>query len=445
MVRQTMHGRCYRCGDQELRVESDRFFRLGVPWIASVFQREIEYACPICGEVVQWHTSVTNAGNKLPGISPRPPTDNDAIERKRASVAQKFTTSGHFTSVSYPAVFRVGENVLFPTFEGNIQDATLIDRHGDPDLMADFAEEYLRQFWTLMPTGRLPGTLREVMPALLLLVTATELAVKAYWIRSDKPMKRKHSLRDLYEELEPEHQREIDRRFVNSAANLALLALGIDTPKVAEVMGMYSETYGAGSDVYTDTRYYAEPTTMLPKSSDLHGANLVKGNTPYPIFLPDVVRALIDTYRFYSGPERLRRLGADLRDDFRDRGKDNHGEWGLIPSSLGLVVVVVSQKAGKDAKYEDLKAFNNFKKSYPTGFSVDWNYGGSTLLFYHDTGQDFPDGRRVIDGLECRLWSKERLGMHPRDLNFLADVLECATKGEDRLGHLASTGGVEDR
>ena len=70
----------------------------------------------------------------------------EAIKHKRPMVSQRFTTSSQFTSVSYPAVFRSGENVLFPVSEGNIQDATLIDQHGDPDLMADFAEEYLKQF-----------------------------------------------------------------------------------------------------------------------------------------------------------------------------------------------------------------------------------------------------------------------------------------------------------
>ena len=72
-----------------------------------------------------------------------------------------------------------------------------------------------------------------------------------------------------------------------------------------------------------DVRYYAEPTTKLH-----HGSNLVKGRTPYPVFLPDVVRALIDTYRHYSGAERLRRLGADLLEGVRDSGNDNHGHWG---------------------------------------------------------------------------------------------------------------------
>ena len=244
---------------------------------------------------------------------------------------------------------------------------------------------------------------------------------------------------DGYKGLEPEHRKEIEQRFANSDISSKLVALGIEVPKVVEILGVYSQTYGGGSNVHMDSRYYAEPTTMFRPTSDLSGASLVKGRTPYPIFLPDVVRALIDTYRFYSGPERLRRLGADLQGDFRDSGNDNHGEWGLIPSSLGLVVVVVSQEAGKDAQYEDLKVFNDFKGSYPTDFFVDL-YGGNTLLFYHDNGQGFPDGRRVIAGLECRVWSKERLGLHPRELYLLADALECAGRGEDRFGHFTNSG-----
>ncbi len=86
---------------------------------------------------------------------------------------------------------------------------------------------------------------------------------------------------------------------------------------------------------------------MFGEASGLTGANLVKGNTPYPIFLPYVVRSLIDAYRFYSGPERLKRLGADLNEDRGERDNDNHGEWSLVPSSLGLVVVRVLQAKRK--------------------------------------------------------------------------------------------------
>ena len=50
--------------------------------------------------------------------------------------------------------------------------------------MTEFAKEYLKQHWVLLQSGRLPQTLVEVMPSLLLLVTAAELAMKAFTLRS---------------------------------------------------------------------------------------------------------------------------------------------------------------------------------------------------------------------------------------------------------------------
>lgn len=423
-------GKCPKCGDQEFRVESDSTFRLAVHWLSSFFQREVEYACAACGEVRQWSPTLFNLGNGHRPISLRPRSDDDVVKHKRPMVTH-FASARNLISIQYPAVFREGENVLLPTSEGNVQDATMVDRFGDPDLMVEFAEEYLRQFLTLMPTGRLPATLKEVMPPLLLLVTATEVAVKAFWIRSEKPLKTSHSLVDIYYELDPEHKEEVERRFAAAESNLALAALGADGPEVTHLLRLYSETYGQESSVYMDVRYYAEPTTKHH-----HGHNLVKGHTPYPIFLPDLVRSLIDTYWFFSGPNRLRRLGADVLEGVRESGNDNHGEWGLIPSSLGLAVVSVPQKAGKDAKGEYLKVYEAFKTSHPTGLTADWMYGGNTLFFYRDGRREFSDGKQVIEGLECRVWSNGRMGLHPRELNHLADVLEAAGSGLDSMGRL---------
>ena len=55
-------------------------------------------------------------------------------------------------------------------------------------------------------------------------------------------------------------------------------------------------------------------------------------------------------------------------------------------------------------------------------------YGGGTHLFYADGGQDYVDGESVVDGVICRVWRHDRLGMHARDLNLLADVLEKGAK-----------------
>ena len=130
-------------------------------------------------------------------------------------------------------------------------------------------------------------------------------------------------------------------------------------------------------------------------------------------------------------------MGSNLLQGVRDSGNDNHGHWGLVPSPLGMVVVSVSQSAGMDAKDESLKLYEGFKKSHPTGFTADWMYGGNTLRFYQDGGQGSLDGENLINGLECRVWSKNRMGLHSRELNRLSHALEAASKGEDRLGQLA--------
>ena len=189
-----------------------------------------------------------------------------------------------------------------------------------------------------------------------------------------------------------------------------------------------------------DSRYYAEPTTMFREASGLRGANLVKGNTPYPIFLPYVVQSLIDAYRFYSGPERLKRLGADLSENGGEPGSDNHGKLGLVPSTLGLVVLMVLQANGMGLDGKEVEAFTEFKRLHPTSFMADWMYGGNTLLFYRDGGQGFPDGQRVIDGLQCRVWSKGRLGMHERDLYLLAGALDGSDKDAGDFSQLANIG-----
>ena len=206
-----IRDKCLRCGDQEFRVESDYIFRLAVPWLSSFLQIEVEYACSACGAVRKWSPTLFDLGDGHLTISLRPPSDADVVKNKHPRVSHR-TSGGDCISIDYPAVFRDGEKVLFPTSEGNVQDTTVVYRYGAPDLMVEFAEEYLQQFRALMPTGRLPGNLKEVMPALLLLVAVTELAVKDLWIRSKKPLKTSHSLVDLHEELETDHKQEIERR-----------------------------------------------------------------------------------------------------------------------------------------------------------------------------------------------------------------------------------------
>ena len=156
----------------------------------------------------------------------------------------------------------------------------------------------------------------------------------------------------------------------------------------------------------------------------IHGASLVKGNTPYPIFLPEIVSAQIKTYRFFSGHERLRRRGGNVQHGAREPGNDNHGDWGVVPSSLGLIVVSVPQPAGISAEGEALASFKKLLSEHPPGMRADWGYGGNTLLFYGVGEQSHTDGHGTVNGVQCRVWRHQSVGMHARDLYLLADRLE---------------------
>lgn len=424
---------CSNCSNQELIVESKNVFRHGFSALESFIKIETHYVCPNCRRKSSIEKTVTSA-EQFP-FTGKPDTDIGETRCRSAQLVSCNSRERLYTSIQFPAAFRVGENILFPISEGIIQDGTVIDRYGDPDLMMKFAEEYFRLYQTLMPRGELPNSLVKMMPILHILVTAAELAIKAYLIRADKNFQRNHSLQLLYDDLDRAHRDKIELRFAESDLNTKVATLGVKMHTVKEILGMYDNTYGGASSVYMDSRYYAEPTTAFRRSSNLHGANLVKSCSPYPIFLPEILIALIHTYSFFSGHERLKRKGGDMVYGVREPGSDNHGEWGLIPSSLNLVVLSVPQSAGISAENEKLNAFKKLLSENPPGFRTDWMYGGNTLLFYRASEHSPIDGRRVLNGVECRVWRHKRLGMHARDLYLLASTLEseavfeCLTDG----------------
>ena len=431
-----MKPTCNKCGDQELVVTSTNVFFNEVKALSSLVKIEVDYLCLGCGQKSRQERVIgKNEAHRI-GLQISSSTPAGEVKKHLARLSNYSSEDRGFTGLHYPSVYRIGENVLYPTFEGNVQDGTVIDRHGNPDLLLEFAEQYFRLFCSIMPTERLPNSLIELMPALHLLVVATELALKAYLIRNDKT-NFGHSLGQLYGNLDFEYRNEIEARFAKSGPIANLATMDIDPPSVKAILSTYDNTYGGESKVYMDTRYYAEPTTAFRPSSDLHGANLVKSQNPYPIFLPEIVGILFDTYRFFSGHERLGRLGGDVKYKIREPIKDNHGDWGLVPSSLGLVVLSVPQSAGVSAKGAELDAFNKLLSDNPPAYKTNWNHGGATLLFYAEGRNDYVDGVGVLTGVECRVWRHKRLGMHARDLNSLANVLE-SREGLTRLSGVLS-------
>ena len=413
-----MRGSCYNCrSEQDLSANPPRVLLHALPQLGSPLEVDVPFTCTTCGREVGNNIRFESTNKRF--VLTGPPQPEPAAERKLGRIwglDRRASTFFHYQGATPP-----GGNVLFPLHEGTVSGGHAIGRHGDPDLMAEFSAEYLKQYKAIFPAGRLPRTLTEMMPGLHLLVNAAEPALKADLIRSGRPSGG-HGLSRLYRQLEEVHRVEMETRFADAGPNANLKVLGVEGPTVESVFAVYERSFGGGP-VYMETRYFAEPTTML-KSDSLKGGNLVK-QTPYPIFLPVVVRTMLDVYDHFSGAERLKRMGGDVAHGSRDPGNDQHGDWGLVPSSLDLVVVRVAQQVAWDEHHADREVFSRFKAARPPGYSTSWMYGGQSLLFYRAGNSPHEDGEAVIDGLECKVWYDGRLGMHARDLYLLADLLEA--------------------
>ena len=419
-----MRGRCFNCGDdQELVKDAPRVVLHALAQLASPLEIEVPIRCTNCGRKVGANVQFVVTNKRAPQPSQM---DGQATAEKRHGHISRLHGKAS-TFLNYPGVLIPGQDVLYPAHEGRLGSGHAIGRYGDPDLMAEFAAEYLTQYWVIVPKGRLPRTVSEMMPALNLLVNATELAIKADLIRSGHNSEG-HSLLTLYRRVDCKHREVIERRFAEASMNRDLLALGSKAPTVDSVLSAYERGFG-WSSVYQDTRYYAEPTTRV-RSAGAKGGNLVK-DIPYPIFLPVVVQTIIDVYGFFSGAERLKRLGATIDHGSRDPGNDQHGEWGLVPSSVGLVVLRVAQSVAKTERGELSEGFRRFKDKRPALYCTSWMYGGSVFLFFRAGKEQPEDGETVIDGLDCKVWYAGNLGMHPRDLFLLANALEAHREVEE--------------
>ena len=163
------------------------------------------------------------------------------VERVHAMILG-IPTAKTFPGVQYQGVYLPGTQLVFPTHEGAIADGSSVDQHGDPELMMSFAEQYLSSYRALMPTGRLPTSVVEVMPALHLLVVAAELAIKADLMRSGKHSA-SHLLKDLFAKLDGPHRREADRRFARCEPNKNLRSAGELPQTISGVLTVYGASY----------------------------------------------------------------------------------------------------------------------------------------------------------------------------------------------------------
>ena len=98
---------------------------------------------------------------------------------------------------------------------------------------------------------------------------------------------------------------------------------------------------------------------------------------------------------------------------------------GLVPSSVGLVVIRVAQHVAWCEYHADRGVFSRFKAARPPEYTTSGMYGGQSLLFY-SADKDHPeDGETVISWLEFKVRHAGRLGACTRDLSLLADALRA--------------------
>ena len=212
-----MKGKCPRCReDQALVAQAPCVVLHALPQLKSPLEVTVPFTCPNCGCEVSSNIRFVATDKRVvsSGLMSGQPTPERRFGQLWGLYGRRST---HLT---YSGVFAPGQNVLFPEHEGTLGGGHAIGRHGDPDLMAEFSAEYLKQYRVIVPKGRLPHTVSEMMPALHLLVNAAELAMKADLIRSDNESGG-HSLAALYGHLDCRHKDEIARRFADSEITCA--------------------------------------------------------------------------------------------------------------------------------------------------------------------------------------------------------------------------------
>ena len=263
------------CGREEPALGPARVYRHELPTLGRVVQTEQVYVCPQCTREVRWEMQYRlvdadiNRGNRVPSAG-------SSKGRNKKIHAQVIGESDQkrYTDLQYSAVWNEDTGHVLPIHEGTIQDGTYIDLEGNAELMAEFAKQYLSGYRSNMPTGGLPTSVVEVMPALHLLLIAAELALKADLIRSNLKPGKRHTLKYLYSRLEGSHREAIDELFAECDPVVRLNAAEMAPPSVVDTMAVYDRSYGGRSNVYLDSRYYAEP-----------GLSMFKSQTPLPSLL----------------------------------------------------------------------------------------------------------------------------------------------------------------
>lgn len=291
-----MKTTCPKCGSHDVVTAHQREEWFALAESGGTIRISTPCNCAQCG------TEVSRTLYPLVWQTGPPPDPRDGFDQQNVCEETHFVIgSGSRVQLRLSGVSHPSHRVIYPMNEGVAHPDHIIDQYGDPDLMAECADEYLNAYERISFCGSVPRHISVMMPVLNLLVNAAELAIKAHLIRTDTANIRGHSLTELYARMKAEHRKEVERRFWEIVPfRTALSKYGLDGPTACSVLRRYG---GCGINgrifsVYAESRYFAEPTSRI-KDESWKNASVLKV-MPYPIYLPFLIRALLDGYSYFS-------------------------------------------------------------------------------------------------------------------------------------------------
>ena len=159
-----MDRKCHYCGHQEFVPGALRVYCYAIAALGWPVEVKRPHACADCGREIWTEVSVrTGAPSRVAAAEGSESVSGRRIEPMLAMISGN--DLGRSATVQYAGVCLSDSRAVLPKGEGTIQDGTVVNKYGDPELMARFAEHYLAAHRAVMPSGRVPESVVEMMPA----------------------------------------------------------------------------------------------------------------------------------------------------------------------------------------------------------------------------------------------------------------------------------------
>lgn len=280
--------------------------------------------------------------------------------------------------------------------EGSISDGEVLQQKGSTDNWIKLAQCFLSAHERVRPMPYSPVTVNDVAVGLSLLLNAGEIGLKCHIYRSriqvgtdldsvlplDKHVVG-HELSKLFRQLEkvnPQVSGEISRQLKQAGCNQPIETL----------LAYYGQARWAC--------YYRHEPTLKP--------GLIARSWPYPVYLPEFVRAVLWAYNALSPYRLLRQEGVDIAYPWSN--DDQHGHYGADLASIGIATLRYPQ--------EDMETCDaQVRSCCDPILRLRHGYGGKTFYLVR---KPVPD---VLKSSVC----PGRIGFHSHDITALHRVLSA--------------------